>query len=74
MMCQLVPLLAAVGMIIGSLAMTGISHTLPSELIRLSGKNLYGLLFLTAVAGFILGIGMTAIAVYIFTAVVMAPL
>jgi TRAP transporter 4TM/12TM fusion protein len=73
MLCQLVPLLAAVGMIIGSLAMTGISHALPSELLHLSGNNLYLLLFLTAVAGFILGMGMTAIAVYIFTAVVMAP-
>jgi TRAP transporter 4TM/12TM fusion protein len=73
MMCQLVPLLAAVGMIIGALAMTGIAHALPSELLHLSGKNLYLLLFLTAVACFILGMGMTAIAVYIFTAVIMAP-
>jgi len=73
MMCQLVPLLAAIGMIIGSLAMTGIAHALPSELLHLSGKNLHLLLFLTAVACFILGMGMTAIAVYIFTAVIMAP-
>jgi TRAP transporter 4TM/12TM fusion protein len=73
MMCQLIPLLAAIGMIIGSLAMTGIAHALPSELLHLSGKNLNLLLFLTAISCFILGMGMTAIAVYIFTAVIMAP-
>jgi TRAP transporter 4TM/12TM fusion protein len=73
MLCQLVPLLAAIGMIIGSLAMTGIAHALPSELLHLSGNNLNFLLFLTAVSCFILGMGMTAIAVYIFTAVIMAP-
>jgi TRAP transporter 4TM/12TM fusion protein len=73
MISQLVPLLAAVGMIIGSLAMTGISHALPSELLHLAGHNLPLMLFLTALSCFILGMGMTPIAVYIFTAVILAP-
>jgi TRAP transporter 4TM/12TM fusion protein len=73
MISQLVPLLAAVGMIIGSLAMTGISHALPSELLHLAGDNLPLMLFVTALACFILGMGMTPIAVYIFTAVILAP-
>jgi TRAP transporter 4TM/12TM fusion protein len=73
MISQLVPLLGAVGMIIGSLAMTGISHALPSELLHLAGHNLPMMLFVTAFACFILGMGMTPIAVYIFTAVILAP-
>jgi TRAP transporter 4TM/12TM fusion protein len=73
MISQLVPLLAAVGMIIGSLAMTGISHALPSELLHLAGDNLPLMLFVTALACFILGMGMTPIAVYIFTAIILAP-
>lgn len=72
-MIQLVAILCAVGMVIGSLAITGVAHAFPSEILHLAGKNLPFMIFLTAMASFILGMGMSAIAVYIFTAVILAP-
>ena len=70
---QIVPVLCAVGMIIGAFAMTGLSHALPSEIVHLAGGNLIALLVFGATAAFILGMGMTAIAVYIFLAITLAP-
>jgi TRAP transporter 4TM/12TM fusion protein len=72
-MIQLVPVLAAVGMIMGSLSITGVAHAFPSEILKLAGGNLWLLLFLTAIASFIMGMGMPAIPIYIFTAVIIAP-
>lgn len=72
-MIQLVAILCAVGMVIGSLAITGVAHAFPSEILHLAGKNLPFMIFLTALASFILGMGMSAIAVYVFTAVILAP-
>lgn len=72
-MSQLVPMLCAVGMIMGSLGMTGVAHAFPSELVRLAGGSLPMMLILGALSSFILGMGMTAIAVYVFLAVIMAP-
>ena len=73
LMSQIVPTLAAVGMIMGALSMTGVAHAFPSELVRLAGGNLTFLLLLGAVSSFILGMGMTPIAVYVFLAVILAP-
>jgi TRAP transporter 4TM/12TM fusion protein len=72
-MIQLVAVLAAVGMIMGSLSITGVAHAFPSEILKLAGGNLWLLLFLTAIASFIMGMGMPAIPIYIFTAVIIAP-
>jgi TRAP transporter 4TM/12TM fusion protein len=73
MLSQLVPILCAVGMVIGSLALTGVAHAFPSEILRLAGSNLVLMLILGAAAAFVLGMGMTAIAVYVFLAVILAP-
>jgi TRAP transporter 4TM/12TM fusion protein len=70
---ELVTILAAVGLIIGALAVTGVAGTFSSDVIRLAGGNAFLLLLLGAVACFILGMGMTATAAYVFLAVVMAP-
>jgi len=70
---ELVTVLAAVGLIIGALAVTGVAGTFSSNVILLAGGNVFMLLLLGAVACFILGMGMTATAAYVFLAVVMAP-
>jgi TRAP transporter 4TM/12TM fusion protein len=70
---ELVTILAAIGLIIGALAVTGVAGTFSSDVIRLAGGNVFLLLLLGAVACFILGMGMTATAAYVFLAVVMAP-
>jgi TRAP transporter 4TM/12TM fusion protein len=70
---ELVTILAAVGLIIGALAVTGVAGTFSSDVIRLAGGNVFLLLLLGALACFILGMGMTVTAAYVFLAVVMAP-
>jgi TRAP transporter 4TM/12TM fusion protein len=72
-MCQLVPLLCAVGMIIGALAMTGVAHAFPSEILRYAGNNVALLVILGGLSSFILGMGMSPITVYVFLAVILAP-
>lgn len=70
---ELVAILAGVGFIIGSLSFTGLSISLSSEIISLAGENLILLLILGSVVSFILGMGVTITAVYVFLAVVLAP-
>ncbi|HSE94669.1 MAG TPA: TRAP transporter fused permease subunit, partial [Methylomirabilota bacterium] len=72
-LAELVTILAAVGLIIGALAVTGVAGTLSSDMVRLAGGNVFLLLVLGALACFILGMGMTMTAAYVFLAVVMAP-
>jgi len=72
-MTQLVPLLCAVGMIIGSLGMTGVAHAFPSEILHYAGGNIVLLLVLGGFVAFILGMGMSAITVYVFLAIMLAP-
>jgi len=70
---ELVVTLAAVGFIIGAMSMTGVGTALSGELVALAGGNLWLMLLLGACASFILGMGLTASACYIFLAVVLAP-
>ena len=70
---ELIVTLGAVGFIIGVLSMTGVGTALSGELVRLAGDNAYLLLLMGAAASFILGMGLTASACYIFLAVVLAP-
>lgn len=72
-LAELVTVLAAVGLIIGALAVTGMAGTFSSDMVRLAGGNVFLLLLLGALACFILGMGMTMTAAYVFLAVVMAP-
>lgn len=72
-LAELVTVLAAVGLIIGALAVTGVAGTFSTDVILLAGGNVFLLLLLGALACFILGMGMTATAAYVFLAVVMAP-
>ena len=72
-LAELVTILAAVGLIIGALAVTGVAGTFSSDVIQLAGGNVFFLLVLGALACFVLGMGMTVTAAYVFLAVVMAP-
>ncbi|MFN4088249.1 MAG: TRAP transporter permease [Alphaproteobacteria bacterium] len=73
LLAEIVAILAAVGFLIGSLSVTGLAGTLSSELVRAAGDNTLMLLVMGAIACFILGMGMTITAAYIFLAITMAP-
>ncbi len=70
---ELVAILAAVGLIVGGLAVTGMSGTISNDLLFIAGGNIFLLLLLGALTSFILGMGMTVTAAYIFLAVALAP-
>ena len=61
------------GMIIGICGLTGLGINLSGALIEISGGNLLLLLFLTAGAAFILGMGMPTASVYLFCAITLGP-
>ena len=73
LMAELAGILAAIGLIIGALAVTGMAGTLANDLVYLAGDNVLVLLMMGALTSFILGIGMTVTAAYIFLAIVLAP-
>ena len=64
---------AAAGIIIGSLDSSGLGIRLSSILLDVSGGNQFLLLLLTAVASFILGMGMTSIPCYLVLVMLIAP-
>jgi TRAP transporter 4TM/12TM fusion protein len=70
---QLVAILAAAGLLIGGLTIPGIALSFSRELIVLAGNNLLLILIVGAITSFVLGLGMTTSACYIFLAIVMAP-
>lgn len=72
-LCDLMPILASVGLIVGALTFTGVALSLPHEIVSASGGNMYLLLFIGAVTALILGMGVTTSAIYIFLAIVLAP-
>lgn len=72
-MAELTAILGAVGLIIGSLSMTGVAHAFSRELVLLAGGSMALLLLFGALTSFILGIGMSITACYIFLAIVLAP-
>lgn len=72
-LAELAALLAGVGLIIGSMSVTGLAGTLANDLVFLAGNNVYVLLVMGALTSFIFGMGMTITACYIFLAIVLAP-
>ena len=70
---NMVAILAAVGMIIGALSMTGVAATLVNDLLRIADGNVLALLLMGAFTGLVLGTGMTSTAAYIFLAILLAP-
>ena len=73
MLAELAALLAGVGLIIGALTLSGKVGSIAYELVAFAGDNVLLLLATGALTSFILGMGMTVTAAYIFLAVTLAP-
>lgn len=73
LLAQITAILAGIGLIIGSLSGTGVANSFSRELVLFAGGNLFLLLVLGAITSFILGIGMTVTACYVFLAIVLVP-
>jgi TRAP transporter 4TM/12TM fusion protein len=70
---ELAGFLAPIGLVIGGLTVTGMVGTLTNDLVFLAGGSTLMLLIMGAVTSFILGLGLTTTACYIFLAVILAP-
>ncbi len=72
-MAQLAAILGAAGLLIGGLSVTGVALSFSRELVAAVGNNTLLILIVGALTSFVLGLGMTTTACYIFLAVVMVP-
>ena len=72
-MSQIAAILAGIGFIVGALSMTGVANAFSRELVLFAHGQLVPMLVLGAAASFVLGIGVTEIACYIFLATILAP-
>ncbi len=72
-LAELVAILGGIGLIVGALSATGLTGSLATDLILLAGGSVYALLLMGAATSFILGMGMTVTAAYVFLAIVLAP-
>lgn len=70
---SLIPIMAAAGLIMGSLSVTGVAQAMSSEILASVGNHLLLLLFAGFFTSFLLGTGMTITACYIFLAVAIVP-
>ena len=70
---ELVAILAGVGLLVGAFSLTGLTGTLTTELLHLAGDSPMLLMLMGALTSFVLGMGMTITACYIFLAVLLAP-
>ncbi|MGX1309239.1 TRAP transporter 4TM/12TM fusion protein [Amorphus suaedae] len=66
-------ILAGIGLIVGALSITGVGSSVSRELIFHAGGNTALLLIFGAITSFVLGMGMTASACYIFLAIILGP-
>ncbi len=73
LLMELLVIMAGVGLIVGALSVTGLSGTLVNDLLFLAGDSTLLLLLMGAFSSFLLGIGMTVTAAYVFLAIVLAP-
>ena len=70
---QIVAIIAGVGLFLGGLSATGVALSLSRDLVALVGDNLLLILIASAIVCFILGMGLTISAAYVFLAIVMVP-
>ncbi|ESR23013.1 TRAP transporter permease [Lutibaculum baratangense] len=66
-------ILAGIGLIVGALSITGVGSSISRELIFHAGGSVPLLLLFGAITSFVLGMGMTASACYIFLAIILGP-
>ncbi|MCJ7596649.1 MAG: TRAP transporter fused permease subunit, partial [Desulfobacterales bacterium] len=72
-LAELTSVMAAVGLIIGSLSITGVGFGVSRGIVSIAGGNMLLTLVLGAIAAMILGVGLTTTACYIILAVILAP-
>jgi len=72
-LADIVVIIAGVGFIVGALSATGVSFSFSRELVAAAGDSTFLILLGGALTCFILGMGMTVSAVYVFLAIIMAP-
>ena len=70
---HLVAILAGIGLVVGGLSYTGVAGAFSRELLLLADGNLPLMLIAGAATSFILGMGMTVSACYIFLSILLAP-
>ena len=70
---NLVAILAGIGLVVGGLSYTGVAGAFSRELLRYAGGNVPLMLIAGAVTSFVLGMGMTVSACYIFLSILLAP-
>lgn len=70
---QIIGIIAGVGLILGGLSATGVSLSLSRDLVAIAGENVLFILVVGALACFVLGMGLTISAAYVFLAIVMVP-
>lgn len=73
LLAELAGILAAIGLIVGAVVGTGMAGSVTNDLVYLAGNSVFILLAMGALTSFILGIGMTVTAAYIFLAIILAP-
>lgn len=70
---NIIAILAGIGVIVGSLAFTGVGGAFSRELVGIAQGSLWLLLIMGALTSFLLGMGVTVSACYIFLAIVLGP-
>ena len=73
LLVELIGILGPIGLIVGALVASGMAGTFANDLVFIAGGAPILLLIMGALTSFILGIGMTVTAAYIFLAVILAP-
>ena len=73
LLAELGGLLAAVGLVVGAMQATGMTGGITNILVNAAGDAPIILLCMGAITSFILGMGMTVTAAYIFLAIILAP-
>jgi TRAP transporter 4TM/12TM fusion protein len=69
----IVAAVAAAGLVIGVLNLTGLGLMISSLIVEVGGSNIWVILLLTALASFVLGMGLPTSAAYLLLAVLIAP-
>jgi len=70
---DIIVITAIAGILIGALAISGVSFSLTQQLLMVSGDSLVTLLILTAIVSFILGLPLPTVGVYVILATLAAP-
>lgn len=73
LIAELFVLIYTLGVLVGSLNLSGIAPVLANNLVDFVGPNKWLIPFVTACAAYVLGMGLTTTAIYIILAVTVAP-